>query len=246
MTRPSKTRGNFFSPWYAAALLLLCVLFSSVAHADLTDERGRAAKLQKDGNWKEALDIYIKVFEEASDAESSRDLKNAVNCLYKLAEHSGFDRFLSLVEEKHGENWQVLLEAANMMKDVNHRGLIIDNVFQRGAGWRQGARHVNLLEHDRFVALNLYWKAYQKAPEDAKVNVLRKFGSYLFQNRFQYSFYSLTDLTTVPEMGEGYGHYFGGGLQRVPVGDDGKPLFIHMPESYETARNDGERWRWVV
>ena len=246
MIPASKVNGNFLLSWYSTVCLLLSVLLCSVAHADLADERGRAAKLQKGGNWKEALEVYEKAFTEVSDAESSNDLKNAVHCLYKLADYSGLERFLKLLEEKHGENWQVLLEAGDMLKNANHNGVIIDNVYQRGTRWRQGAIHANSLERDRAIALKLYWKAYQKAPEGSKVNALAKFETYLFRQRFQHSFYSLTDLTILPEVEEGYNHHYGAGQGRVPVGEDGETLFIRMPESYEAARNDGERWRWVV
>lgn len=32
----------------------------------------------------------------------------------------------------------------------------------------------------------------------------------------------------------------------APVDEDGKPIFYPLPDSWETAKNDGERWRWAL
>ena len=32
----------------------------------------------------------------------------------------------------------------------------------------------------------------------------------------------------------------------APVDADGNPVYHHMPKSYEAAKTDGERWRWML
>src|SRR5205814_486711 len=57
----------------------------------------------------------------------------------------------------------------------------------------------------------------------------------------------LTDVKTLPDYGEGY--YWGGrGLatRGAPVDADGNPILHHLPKTYETAKSDGERWRWML
>ena len=32
----------------------------------------------------------------------------------------------------------------------------------------------------------------------------------------------------------------------APVESDGTPVYYRVPESFESAKNDGERWRWAL
>lgn len=58
-------------------------------------------------------------------------------------------------------------------------------------------------------------------------------------------------LFSVPtQLGGGrFGRGFGGGMSGrngAPVDEDGNPIFYRLPESWEAAANDGERWRWAI
>ena len=64
----------------------------------------------------------------------------------------------------------------------------------------------------------------------------------------------LTNLETLPEFeisaGGQYGYYGRGGWgspsKGAPVDKDGNPIYHSLPESWNTAKSDGERWRWAM
>jgi hypothetical protein len=61
--------------------------------------------------------------------------------------------------------------------------------------------------------------------------------------RLQY----LTDLSKLPDYEEGYYRWYRGGSGRgAPVDENNKPLYYHVPKSWDKAANDGERWRFVL
>lgn len=55
---------------------------------------------------------------------------------------------------------------------------------------------------------------------------------------------------TQPGRGFGGGGLGGGGFTTTPTGapvnEDGTPVFYQLPDSFEAATNDGERWRWAL
>src|SRR4051812_28150181 len=57
----------------------------------------------------------------------------------------------------------------------------------------------------------------------------------------------LTDLSKLPDYENSYGRI----LERqeiydAPVDPGGSPLFYKLPDSFASAINDGERWRWCL
>jgi len=54
---------------------------------------------------------------------------------------------------------------------------------------------------------------------------------------------TLTDLADLPDYEEGWGYR--GSNTGAPVDEDGNPVFYSIPESWESASNDGERLRWL-
>jgi hypothetical protein len=56
---------------------------------------------------------------------------------------------------------------------------------------------------------------------------------------------ALTDLTKLPDYEKGY-RYYGGEDVGAPVDVEGNPVFYDVPESWEAAKSDGERWRWAL
>ena len=58
--------------------------------------------------------------------------------------------------------------------------------------------------------------------------------------RLQY----LTDLKVLPDYEDGWGYYRQ--TAGAPVDADGKPVFYHVPKSFEAAETDGQRWRWCL
>src|SRR5262249_47991618 len=41
-------------------------------------------------------------------------------------------------------------------------------------------------------------------------------------------------------------YHYGGDAQGAPVDAEGQPIYHRTPKSYESAKTDGERWRWAL
>src|SRR5262249_23681707 len=54
----------------------------------------------------------------------------------------------------------------------------------------------------------------------------------------------ITDLSKLPDYEDG--NWYGRGNQAAPVDDKGDPIFYSVPKSYEDAKSDGQRWRWLL
>ena len=113
----------------------------------------------------------------------------------------------------------------------------------------------------------------QTAKPSEKGNFYQSLAEISGENRHGESWrlQDLTDLETLPDYdeaggGRGYGRgmfsipssgmQFGrGGIGRgfigntskgAPVDEDGNPIFIQLPTSWQAAKTDGERWRWAM
>ena len=57
---------------------------------------------------------------------------------------------------------------------------------------------------------------------------------------------SLTPLDVLADYDENPYVIWGGQQAGAPVEPDGTPVYYRVPESFEKARNDGQRWRWAL
>ena len=48
----------------------------------------------------------------------------------------------------------------------------------------------------------------------------------------------------LPDYDPDWGYYRQG--SGAPVDEEGKPVYHHVPESFEKAATDGQRWRWCL
>ncbi|MGB2351242.1 MAG: hypothetical protein ACPH9O_06405, partial [Akkermansiaceae bacterium] len=73
--------------YFTISILLAALITGGAMAQDQPNElRQRAAKLQKDGNFKEAFEIYRQLLDKAkgaTDPQSSRDLSAAKDCLQR-------------------------------------------------------------------------------------------------------------------------------------------------------------------
>jgi len=227
---------------------------AAVSQAD----RPKVAKLMRDGNWKEAYDILSKLAVDQADDPKlvGQDLNNAINCLRRLNRVSETDAFREKVIAAHAGNWRLLQTAAQSYLSVQHYGSIVAGEFQRGPH-RGRAKMVNSYERDRIRALQLMQQALPLVAEENDKPAAGQFYMYLANQlmgnrgwalawRLQY----LSDLTELPDYDEGYyggWYYRGRGQTRgAPVDEKGKPVYHKLPRSWESARTDGERWRWAL
>ena len=227
----------------------------SVSAAPESDQQSQRQKMQtnfKQGNFKDAYDGFRKLILDPEDAPRmvGPDLNMAVQCLARLNRIDEVDALLEDVVKVHKDNWLLLWETANQYMNIPHHGFIVAGEFQRGYK-RGGGKQVNAAERDRVRALQLMVQAMPIALKDenhAEVgNYLSALGNMLLNNRgyreswrLQY----LTDLSVLPDYEDGWGH--GGRTAGAPVDVDGKPVYYNVPKTFESAENDGQRWRWCL
>ncbi|MDT8389844.1 MAG: MG2 domain-containing protein [Lentisphaeria bacterium] len=243
-------------PRCAALVLLLgaSLLSFSVSAAEdgVTEKRARAEKLQREGNHKEAYDIFRELALD-KDAAQASDINQATACLNSLGRQDELDALWTAAADTHAGNWRLLRVLATRYYNGNHYGFMISGEFKRG-NHRGGGRWADATERDRGRALQLLEQARGLALKDADAQggeigsffveyarIILGYRGYAEAWKLQF----LTDFSELPDFTEGRG-YYGGGGQGAPVKEDGTPVYYTMPKNFESAANDGERWRWLM
>ncbi|MCA9055803.1 MAG: alpha-2-macroglobulin, partial [Planctomycetaceae bacterium] len=124
--------------------------------------------------------------------------------------------------------------------------------FRRG-DQRGGGEYANSIERDRTRAMQLMRQAQPIVEGDDLTtndqgNFYRQFATTVeFQRNGNqaWQLQDLTDLDTLPDYEKGYS-YGGGENKGAPVDSEGRPIYHTVPESYEAATSDGQRWRWCL
>ncbi|MGA0898968.1 MAG: alpha-2-macroglobulin family protein [Luteolibacter sp.] len=224
-------------------LLLACgVAFA----ADAPEMRKKAEKLEKDGNWKEAYELRLKLLREVDDGKSGEDLGRALQSQQRLSKMQEFDSLMAELTEKKKDNYHFMLAAGGHYLSTQAYGTIKDNQFQRAQ--YHGNRWMQVHEQDRLRALQCFlqaWKVAEKGGSD-EVQVLRQLGVALIRHRERgnmWRLYLKTDFAKAPNYLMVDDPITTTG---APVDAAGKPDWIELPESWEEAKSDGERWRWTL
>lgn len=241
--------------------VLLCVplILLTLAASDsgeilpIKKRRDKAMGLYRDGNYKEAYEIYSRIVlgDEHDPRRLQDDFNMAVSCLQRLNRRHETDAFREKAVETHPDHWHLLKQAAISYFGATHYGYIVAGEFHRGHH-RGGGRYVNSYERDRVRALQLLDKSMARTEGKAlkqeiadlyfrTAQVLLGYRGHHESWRLQY----LTDLSTLPDYEDGHG-YRHGGTRGAPVDENGDPVFHRVPAGYAEADTDGERWRWLL
>ncbi len=241
-------------------LVLLLTVASLWAQPPPPAQRARAAKVYQAGNFRDALALYTQLAHDPDNDPKlvGNDLRQALLCLRRLGREGEIDALRDKAVRLHAGNWRLLLAAAQTLADGSHYGMIVAGEFRRGRsrGRNQG-RHVNAFQQDRAAALGLLQRARPLAAGDNNPTGLDQFylefARILMLGRGYGSSWRLTGLTDparppdFEESGYRFGRFgFGGAPRGAPVDEEGAPVFHRLPESYEAATTDGERWRWTL
>ncbi len=228
-------------------------LFTSL-HAQQPDAV-KADKLNKDGNYKEALALYEKliVAPESSGKKLAEQYTSAVQCLHQLNQLAGVDALLEKAVAAHPQDWQLLDAAGKSLLQLGyHYGAIIDNTFQRGNNSGTG-KFVGSYDRDRVRALQLFEQALKTVPAGEEGAEFYQSFAAMLQQQESWKLQVLTDLTKLPDYDETnpyqhrwHGRHYGQDLRGAPVDANGDPVYHKLPQSWETATSDGERWRWLL
>ena len=230
-------------------LLFLLVTCGLALAVDTPALRKQATELEKQGDWREAYLLRVKLLREVSDPESGQDLDQALGSQRKLRETENFDALMAELTESKKDNPDFMAAAGNAFLGGNgHYGQLLDGKFQRG-GSDGGGEYRQVAEQDRIRALQCYIEALRtvKKGEENEINVLRSIGAALTNSRIGagriWQLYLSTDLKATPDYSENIDIITSEGS---PTDADGNPIWIDVPESWEAAKSDGERWRWIM
>ncbi len=202
-------------------------------------------KLQKDGNYKEAYAIYHKLLLDPAHGgqAAAADVASAHDCLRRLNRIVEWDAFAAEVVAAHGEDWRVLHSVAKQFQHTQHYGSVVGGEFERG---NYSGRYIDTSQRDRLHALQLFQQALGQMADEkdgaALAGFYADFASAVKANG-DWRLQLLSDLGQLPDYGV---PIYYSNVSGAPVKADGSPVYYEVPESWEAAANDGERWRWLV
>ena len=202
--------------------------------------------------YREVLDILKPwTLQPANDKKSlARGIELVTSCLGELNRETEIDAYLEAAAAAHPNNWRALRAVAALYGGLEHNGVIQNGVFTRG---EIGEGRVSSAERDRGRALQLYRAAVplfekerdgKEKIDDIRVDTFyRELAAVLMTNPV-WRLQLLTDLETLPDyMDEDF-------IERrrnfAPADAEGNPIYYAVPESFEAAQNDGQRWRWAM
>lgn len=241
-------------------LLIVCavlMLTTGPARSGQPDPRALAEQQMRDGHWKDAYDTYATfLFHPDTDpALLQQDIPHAVQCLVNLNRDNETDALREKLVVAHPDRWRVMQTVAQTYLNANHFGFMIAGQFERG-GHRGGGKMVNTVDRDRVRALQLLEQARALAETHAspaeQAQLCLDTARVFFEARASggaWQLQALTDVTTLPDYDEGHPHWYwhrGREFKGAPVDETGVPIYYRLPETFAVARNDGERWRWLL
>lgn len=238
----------------AAAILTATVLSIAAVPPDHGQLRADAKRLFAAGNYKEALEKFRKLalHPDVDQKLVGDDLQMAVHALNNLGRSKEVDPLIEDAVGVHGENWRLLQKAAHIYRHSSHWGYLITGEFERG-NHRGGGKYVSSAARDRVRGLQLLEQARHLAVEQEASNadVAQLYSDYAMTlrsgsgNTENWRLQSFTNLEELPDY-EVTGWRGYGGAQGAPVDATGNPVLHDVPDSFETAESDGERWRWML
>ena len=205
-------------------------------------------KLLRDGNYREALDIYEKLVVDPAHKgqEAADDLMAARQCMLELNRIDLWDELAEQSIQAHPKDWRVLHAAAIGYHNNNGNGFMVGGVFSRGWHIRDG-RHVDVTHRDRIRALQLMQQAAPLIGKDDDpkrvAGFYQDYATVLRSGGASWRLQMLTDIDHLPAHDDPAPF---GRISQAPVGEDNKPVWYSVPKSWKAANNDGERWRWLM
>lgn len=208
--------------------------------------------LKTDLYYKEVLDILYP-WTLRSDNRSdhlSKSIELVYNCLSNLNRLEEVDPYLEAMVKIHDKNWRVLQLVAHLYFQ-NHWGVLRDGKFFRGS---YSGERVYSTQRDRIRAIQIMSKAeplIQKDFADGKANStdLHTFYKTFAQNFYQYEFWKfqiLTDISKLPDYQSEEENYRSFSANYASVNEKGDPVFYSLPKDFKSAKNDGERYRFLI
>lgn len=218
------------------------------------ERRQTAQALMQQNNFREAADFYETLLREpAQDPQHASDLEQAVHCLIRLGEMTRAEQLIEEIASASSDRFEVLRSAARSLEQLPHYGFLIGGNFHRG-NHRGGGIRVSSEARDRVRSLQLLRQAIQleTAPANERSAVWMTIAERIGDSRFSaaWRLQELTNLDVLPETEEqtGFRGFPGGGGAGggAPIDSEGNPVFHTVPESWDAAISDGQRYRFAL
>ncbi len=242
---------------FVVAALILC-LARTRAGAGESPESRRAAAAQKmrDGNYRDAAATFreLALADGASPKTAAADFENAVSCHQRLNEQELIETLFESIGERWKKSWRVLYALADMRLNLPPVSVRLVQPGRPGlvrrlpapAGGGEAARV-------SAIGVMLQAERHLDSPDDP-ATPSEKLDFHAFfadavargrEGRLAWRFTSLTDPDRLPDP-EDDAELYSIPRRNAPVDADGNPLYYRIPDSWDAAANDGERWRWLL
>ncbi|PCJ59514.1 MAG: alpha-2-macroglobulin [Planctomycetota bacterium] len=232
-------------------LITLLALFAddSIDISDPNKAFQKAKTQESKRNYKNALQIYQKLLRKTKFSNANLAFDKAIYCYQRLNKMNDTDKFREEILKLNLDNPKMMMTIANSYSNARHYGYIVANKFYRGYH-KGGGQYVEVSERDRVRALQIMNDASKILKDNSSFNgqFHLSYVRILQQNRsgqYGWVFQTLTDLTKLPDYPKTY-RYRMFQTQNAPVDEDKNPILFHIPTSFDTAKNDGERWRFQL
>jgi hypothetical protein len=185
----------------------------------------------------------------------------AINCVNNLGLVHEADELLETAVAAHKSDFRLLARAGRAYTgEIINGGFVVAGKFERGHH-RGGGQWASVAARDRVRSIQLLLEAIaiaekdDSASADERAELWQTLSGQIGSPRHgeAWKLQDLTDLTKLPdyEISDGrFGYYgrggWGGPSKGAPVDKDGNPVFHLMPESWNSAKSDGERWRFAM
>lgn len=240
-----------------ALFLLIASVWLLAADSGGTVNRNTVKSQFESGNFNDAYEGSRKLLldPKSDPLLLPEDLTRAVQSLQNLGRTNEIDDLIESAVKTHPANWRLLAEAARQIGQmIDHGGFLVAGKFERGTH-RGGGEYVSAAARDRVRAIQLMEQAAPLASKDTDRKAVARlyFDFALLVGQVEaWQLQSLTDLKSLPdyEKGSPWGGRFPGfgghDSKGAPVDEQGNPVYHRIPESWDAASSDGERWRWLL
>ena len=191
----------------------------------------RAASIEQEKSPEERADAYLKAVANMSMAGLIEE----------------FDEYTNLVLENRKHEIPLVTTVAQVLTsaELPHQGRIIGQSFTRG--YARG-KNVFTAVRDRIMALRILYNALPQANRSTKKQqaefYLSLSDALMFNNhgRHAWQLQHLSELQNLPD----YAETLFTAPNDAPVDKNGDPILYKLPANFDSATNDGERWRFAL
>ncbi|MDR1925177.1 MAG: hypothetical protein LBQ66_12470, partial [Planctomycetaceae bacterium] len=220
---------------------------------DSKPDSSSVTDLMNTGKFKDAYDILQKQIltpnnpENAKKIHNTEAIYNAVTCLNRLNRSGEIDELLERALEIYEDDWRIVGQIARMYSStIGHTGYLVGDKFFRGDNVARNGIYINTEQRDRVIALRLFVQVMPLALKDENKKDAADFFIKMAEALHTYHWLPqhLTDISKIPDYPTQYQSNFY--HHKAAVDEKGNPIFYNIPASFESANNDGERWRWSL